>query len=117
LRGESSGGGLKIKLYEVVRKMMGILTAETTASMMPPMMESVSVVVTAKMVMSVMESIYGWMGSNSLIDNLGLEASMRGGDVVDGSQDPIGLYQAVGSLGHGTVTDLNGVLVVPGKLV
>jgi len=101
----------------MVRMMLGILTAETTASMMPPMVSMMKPVVTTKMVMSVMEPIYGGMGSNSLIDNLGLEASMRGGDVVDGSQDPIGLYQAVGSLGHGTVTDLNGVLVVPGKLV
>jgi len=63
------------------------------------------------------EPVDGRMTCDSLVDHLSLEASNWGGDVVHGTEDAIGLNQAVGSLGHIPISDLNSRLLVSGDFV
>jgi hypothetical protein len=86
---------------------MGITTVMTV---------SVGVSVTVPMGVSVTSVSLSVM-SVSLVDNLGLESSLRVDNIVDSSDDTIGLEKAVGSLGHSSISVFVGRLVVSGVLI
>jgi len=82
-----------------------------------------SMVAVMTLVMTSMTSVMsvvvedGWVSGNSLVEDLRLETSLGGRDVVDGPEDTIGLNEAVRSLGHISITDFAGALNITGVLI
>jgi len=95
------------------------LTEISTSEVSPMAMVSDSTMesVTDTVVKPLVNSVDPWVTSDTLVDNLSLESTVGGRDVVDGTENTVRLDNGVVSLGQITITDFSSRLLVTSDLI